>query len=177
MGIVFGILGVTVIVMGISLDGSVLNFFDPASALFVIGGSLFFSLAYHSKKSVIAAFRTAFGRDTIPETDAQAHIVVLSSVRVITSASGVLGSLIGLVKMLANMDDPKSIGPAMAVALLTLFYAVLIAELVIAPLIGRLRNRTEPNGQNPKSSMTVSTVTIAAIPMTLIAFFIMLNSF
>jgi len=48
--------------------------------------------------------------------------------------SGVLGTLIGSVQMLANLDDPKKLGPAIAVALLTLVYSVLISELCLAPM-------------------------------------------
>tara|TARA_B100001093_G_C26685783_1_gene952578 strand:- start:711 stop:950 length:240 start_codon:yes stop_codon:yes gene_type:complete len=79
--------------------------------------------------------------------------------------------------MLANMDDPKSIGPAMAVALLTVFYAVIIAELFIGPLIGRLRNRATAAVDPANPPIKVTPVTLVAIPIALIAFFIMLSSF
>ena len=46
-------------------------------------------------------------------------IQMFKSVAEASPAMGMIGTLIGLVQMLANMDDPKSIGPAMAVALLT----------------------------------------------------------
>ena len=48
--------------------------------------------------------------------------------------AGVTGTLIGLVKMLANMSDPNTIGSALAVALLTSLYAVVLAELLVVPL-------------------------------------------
>jgi chemotaxis protein MotA len=57
-------------------------------------------------------------------------------------AFGMIGTLIGLVQMLANMDDPKNIGPAMAVAILTTLYGALIANLVALPLASKLRNRS-----------------------------------
>jgi len=49
-------------------------------------------------------------------------------------AFGMIGTLIGLVLMLANMSDPSAIGPAMAVALITTFYGALMANLVAIPL-------------------------------------------
>jgi len=49
-------------------------------------------------------------------------------------AMGMIGTLIGLVGMLANMDDPKTIGPAMAVALLTTLYGSLLATIVALPI-------------------------------------------
>ncbi len=59
-------------------------------------------------------------------------------------AMGLIGTLIGLVQMLGNLDDPSSIGPAMAVALLTTFYGAVLANLVFSPLAAKLdRNSTE----------------------------------
>ncbi|GMT41747.1 MAG: chemotaxis protein MotA [bacterium] len=57
-------------------------------------------------------------------------------------AFGMLGTLIGLVLMLQNMDDPSSIGPAMALALITTFYGALLANLVFIPLSGKLKKRS-----------------------------------
>ncbi len=51
---------------------------------------------------------------------------------------GMIGTLIGLVMMLAQLDDPSAIGPGMAVALLTTFYGVLLANLVFIPMAGKL---------------------------------------
>ena len=53
-------------------------------------------------------------------------------------AMGMVGTLIGLVLMLGNMSDPKSIGPAMAVALLTTLYGALIANVIFGPILNKL---------------------------------------
>lgn len=53
-------------------------------------------------------------------------------------AFGMIGTLVGLVQMLANMDDPSSIGPAMAIALLTTLYGALIANLIALPIADKL---------------------------------------
>lgn len=58
-------------------------------------------------------------------------------------AMGMIGTLIGLVQMLVNMDDPKSIGPAMAVALVTTFYGSVMANLMFLPIAGKLKIRRE----------------------------------
>ena len=60
-------------------------------------------------------------------------------------AFGMIGTLIGLVIMLKNMDDPASIGPAMAVALLTTLYGALLANLFAMPMAEKLglRSREE----------------------------------
>jgi chemotaxis protein MotA len=57
-------------------------------------------------------------------------------------AFGMIGTLIGLVQMLADMADPSTIGPAMAVALLTTLYGALIANVVCIPLADKLRMRS-----------------------------------
>jgi len=58
-------------------------------------------------------------------------------------AFGMIGTLIGLVQMLASLDDPSSIGPAMAVALLTTLYGALISNVVCLPLADKLKVRAE----------------------------------
>ena len=56
-------------------------------------------------------------------------------------AFGMIGTLIGLVQMLSTMDDPKSIGPSMAVALLTTLYGALISNLFALPVAEKLSLR------------------------------------
>ena len=53
-------------------------------------------------------------------------------------AFGMIGTLIGLIQMLQNLDDPGQLGAGMAVALLTTFYGALAANLVFIPLAGKL---------------------------------------
>ncbi|MDQ7088985.1 MAG: MotA/TolQ/ExbB proton channel family protein [Acidobacteriota bacterium] len=57
-------------------------------------------------------------------------------------AFGMVGTLIGLVQMLASMEDPSTIGPSMAVAILTTLYGALIANLFCQPLAEKLKNRS-----------------------------------
>ncbi len=54
-------------------------------------------------------------------------------------AFGMIGTLVGLVQMLAQMDDPAAIGPAMAIALLTTLYGALIANLICLPISDKLQ--------------------------------------
>ena len=59
-------------------------------------------------------------------------------------AFGMLGTLIGLVIMLANMGgDPASIGPSMAVALITTFYGIILARLIFIPLATKISARND----------------------------------
>lgn len=61
----------------------------------------------------------------------------------IAPAMGMIGTLIGLVQMLGNMSDPKSIGPAMAVALLTTMYGAILANVVMLPMAMKLENQAD----------------------------------
>ena len=58
-------------------------------------------------------------------------------------ALGMIGTVIGLVQMLKTMNDPSTIGPAMAVALITTFYGAVLANLVFLPIAGKLKQRNK----------------------------------
>jgi chemotaxis protein MotA len=58
-------------------------------------------------------------------------------------AVGMLGTIIGLVQMLMQMEDPSQIGAPMAVALLTTFYGTLLANLLFLPIAGKLKTRSK----------------------------------
>ncbi|MDY0042447.1 MAG: motility protein A, partial [Desulforhabdus sp.] len=91
---------------------------------------------------------------------------ILDTMAAFFPAMGMIGTLIGLVQMLQTMDDPSTIGPAMAVALLTTFYGAVAANLVCLPMAGKLRKRSKEeslikemvisgivaiaNGENPR---------------------------
>ena len=67
---------------------------------------------------------------------------IMTTMATFAPAMGLIGTLIGLVQMLQNMSDPSSIGPAMAVALLTTFYGALLANLIFLPISGKLKTRS-----------------------------------
>src|SRR5690625_2452714 len=58
-------------------------------------------------------------------------------------AWGRIGKLVGLVLMLNTLDDPATLGPSMAVALLTTLYGTVLANLVFIPMASKLENKTE----------------------------------
>jgi len=65
-------------------------------------------------------------------------------------AFGMIGTLVGLVQMLANMEDASKIGPAMAVALLTTLYGAVLANLFFIPLADKLALRSQEEERNRK---------------------------
>jgi chemotaxis protein MotA len=69
---------------------------------------------------------------------------VLRKAAEIAPAMGLIATLIGLVHMLGNLNDPKAIGPAMAIALLATFYGAVLANVVLNPLASKFeRNAAE----------------------------------
>jgi chemotaxis protein MotA len=65
--------------------------------------------------------------------DKENEIAVVGTMASLCPAWGMLGTLVGLVLLLQNLDDPSAIGPAMAVALITTFYGSLFANTIFSP--------------------------------------------
>lgn len=61
----------------------------------------------------------------------------------LSPAFGMIGTLIGLIAMLAKLDDPAALGPGMAVALITTFYGTIMANLVFTPIANKLNLRSK----------------------------------
>ncbi len=74
----------------------------------------------------------------------------------VAPAMGMIGTLIGLVQMMSNMSDPKSIGPAMAVALLTTLYGAVIATVFALPIADKLALRS--NEERLTKSMILESI-------------------
>ena len=68
---------------------------------------------------------------------------IFSTMGTFAPAVGMLGTIIGLVQMLMQMEDPSQIGAPMAVALLTTFYGTLLANLLFLPIAGKLKTRSK----------------------------------
>lgn len=68
---------------------------------------------------------------------------IFSTMGAFAPAVGMLGTIIGLVQMLMQMEDPSQIGAPMAVALLTTFYGTILANLLFLPVAGKLKTRSK----------------------------------
>ncbi|MGK2740500.1 motility protein A [Tepidicaulis sp. LMO-SS28] len=71
---------------------------------------------------------------------------VLRRAAEVAPAMGLIGTLVGLVQMLTNLSDPATIGPAMAVALLTTFYGAVLGNMVLAPLAAKVERNAQEDG-------------------------------
>ncbi len=73
----------------------------------------------------------------------QLGAAIFTTMGTFAPALGMIGTLIGLVQMLQSMEDPSTIGPAMAIALLTTFYGSVLANLLCMPIAGKLKTRSK----------------------------------
>lgn len=67
---------------------------------------------------------------------------IMKTMGTFAPAYGMIGTVIGLILMLGTMSDPSSIGPSMAVALITTFYGAVLANLLFLPMAGKLETRS-----------------------------------
>lgn len=68
-------------------------------------------------------------------------------------AFGMIGTLVGLVQMLATMDDPSTIGPSMAIALLTTMYGAVLSNLICLPMADKMEAKFKVDEQ--KSALII----------------------
>lgn len=66
---------------------------------------------------------------------------------------GMIGTLIGLVLMMSNVNDPRSIGPGMAVALLTTLYGAVLANVILGPLVQKIQGYSKRTRRNYELAM------------------------
>ena len=76
------------------------------------------------------------------ESRHETGVEMLSAMAAYSPALGLIGTVLGLVQMLKTMNDPDTIGPAMAIALLTTLYGAVLANLVFLPMVGKLKARS-----------------------------------
>lgn len=94
------------------------------------------------------AIRDILSTDIDQMDDRHSHgAELLTSMAGYAPAMGLIGTLIGLVQMLQNLNDPSKIGPGMAVALITTFYGAVMANMIFLPLSGKLKTRGSEESQ------------------------------
>ncbi len=105
--------------------------------------------------------------DTVLNTEIEATLeratrsaYVLRRAAEVAPSMGLIGTLVGLIQMLATLNDPASIGPAMAVALLTTFYGAVMAYMVFVPIAAKI-DRNAADERLIQQVYTVAAVSVA----------------
>jgi hypothetical protein len=107
---------------------------DVPSALLVSGVVLGGLVASFGPRAILRAVRQAFAREPMPGRDTANSLRLFQHGYRLCWAAGVLGSILGVIGALANLEDPAGLGGALALGLLSLLYGALLAELVFANL-------------------------------------------
>jgi chemotaxis protein MotA len=201
------IAGIVFIIIGIELEGNIGNFYDVASILITLGGTVAATLIHYPFSQIarfggilmkvftykrqdvsegiriILDFAVAARREGLLTLEARAGDIedrylkkgimlivdgtnpelvrnmmetelnfieerhkqgqsILESMASYAPAFGLIGTLIGLINMLKHLNDPSSLGPAMAVALITTFYGAILANMIFLPMAGKLKSYT-----------------------------------
>ena len=113
--------------------------------------------------------------EKLPENHAIVGYLVFRRLAALSVSGGLIGTVIGLVKMLQALDNPAAIGPAMAVAMTTILYGLLFSELCFRPLAADALARgavTRDVGQRQKGWRLMAS--LGGVFMLLTVFFVML---
>ncbi len=133
------------------------SYFQITSAIWVIGGATGYCLSVYSPRECAKAFQLAFQSDASMEDRAKAAHIFAVAMRA-CAVIGMLGFVMGLVHVMENLDDPAKLGGGIAVAIISVVYALVAGELVFGTLRARLERDAPPTSSKP------SIWTVAALP-------------
>jgi flagellar motor component MotA len=131
----------SVVVAAMLWGSPLMGFVNAPSAVLVLGIGFGGTLWVNSVNDCLESCWDWLGNEELDEAGRERAHRVFTHMADFTVAGGVVGVLIGLVQMLQNLEDPSAIGPAMAVALLSLLYAVLFGEILLRAVAEDCRNR------------------------------------
>ena len=130
---------VSLLLAGIMWGSPLIVFFNTSAVMIAVGGTVFMLLATHGRDALLLCSgmgRWFLGGGSTPwnAEDCRKAAHIANTGGGLAIMMGALGCLLGLITMLQNMDDLSAIGPAMAVALLTVFYAMAMNLLFFVPM-------------------------------------------
>lgn len=121
--------------------GDVLIFIDFPSAMVVLLCTLILLLANYSLGDIRRFFILGFRKEEIDPGDLENGVVFFSAVQKYLILSGMLGVFVGMIAMLAMLDDPAKIGRALSLSLLTALYAIILSMVIVIPFKTGLQKR------------------------------------
>jgi len=128
--------------MGIIAGGDISAFIDTPSAFITIGGGLLLSLISFSFGDLFGAIGTGFGNSDLSQEEGDNAARALGALGSSFVGIGVIGTVVGLINMGQNIDDPASAWAGVATALITTFYGLILQYAVIRPLRRSVVSRT-----------------------------------
>ncbi|HUU26305.1 MAG TPA: MotA/TolQ/ExbB proton channel family protein [archaeon] len=160
--------------LAIQQAGSLLIFANIPSLLIVLGGSVFGALLFTRGSDIVDALKTAFSSAEKSVAEAQKALKVYTQFNDIVVSMMLLGAVAGSLSMFFTLNDPSTIGPKMALCLLSLSYGILLSVLIRGLYYIVQRKLSAMNGQfEVQPFFTFSTVTFLALALS-IGVFLML---
>jgi flagellar motor component MotA len=177
MRLIFLLIALGLVIGTIAIDGYPMAFINAPSILIVLGGGFFFAIGAHGYPALANAISAAGNSEINDREQASTHATVLFTLRNCFLGAGSVGTLIGQVQMLEQMDATSTMGPAFAVSLLTLFYGIMLAELIVTPMADRLLEQSNaPDYSAAHRAKTPVGTHLSLLFMALILFFVLLFS-
>ena len=121
--------------------GDVDIYLDMMSILLILMCPLVLLLANYSLSDIRKYFAIGFKKENVEPVDLKNGIIFFSSLQKYLVLSGIMGSLIGLIAILAMLADPEVIGQSLALALITALYAIILSMVVATPFKTGLQKR------------------------------------
>jgi len=143
--------------------GNPTTFIDASSLLLVFVGTALFTLVHVPFKEIVEAVYCALGRTHVEPGVGEKARLIFAIMRSYALALGVLGFFIGLILILVNMDDPEVIGPGMAMGLLTVLYAIGLAQILVSALDLQVAMRMQNAGARKISPTSYQGLFIALL--------------
>ena len=162
-----------IVISAIHMGGSVASFIDIPSLTLVLGCLAAGTTWSFSFDQIANAFRVALQGNANESKARQAHLVFVK-MSDFSIGAGLIGTLIGLVQMLKNLDDPTVIGPAMAVALLTLLYGIILGAFVFRSMANICLSQNNLLQREERHGFISLHMAIVCLFVTLFVFFTML---
>ena len=126
---------IIILVLAISMGLSIRAFFDLRALLIVIGtltGGIIFSYGLNLP---LEALKCIFkNKEQKSDLEFEQFINFYNLASQLSIAGGVIGSFIGIIRMLHSMSDPSSIGPGYASCILSALYGIILSELIFQPM-------------------------------------------
>lgn len=116
-------LGVGVMLLALLLEGGHLSsVIGPTSAFLVLGGTAGAMIMAYPLRVIARSFRIALGRETPEPKDLVLGQKCFATMGQYFVMTGIIGTVVGLIHVMENLDRPERIGPGIAVAFLTMLY-------------------------------------------------------
>ena len=137
------VVGIICLAIVVSARTRILYFIHAPSTMLVVLTSLLLTLSSFSPSEIADSFCLGFKKDGTDPAKLRKGILFFDTLRNYVILSGLTGVFIGLIAMLAEINDTSKIGLAMSMTLLAFLYAVVFLLIVVVPFRTGLKKRLD----------------------------------